>query len=437
MNTESEHFLFIGGNDDAKKKRANRNIWALSIGMLLMNVSSSLVYICMPFFFKYCCNLKSGLAGAIEGIVEGFSLLIRTFAGSLSDIARKRRPFIITGYLFTFLARAFIAASSSIDSVLLVISSRFLDKLGNGIQASPREALISDSVSSDIIGKAYGFNKAFGLIGSVAGSLLALLIFVWLDKVNFTILFFTASCLSLFAILIAVVFVKDVDIEEKSSKRQKQNLSKNSSIKIKHAVAKLREFSFEYWKVVCVASLFKLGYFSGTYMMLLFSDSKIGSFFFLDFARKPHIAGPIVMLIQNVMSAAFSLPFGNFSDRQDRRASVAIGLSCMLASLLCFGLFASSSIFVCIGVALYGIQMGMQGALLALLSDTMPKELSGTGFGVFYTFTGISVILTNWAIMGPIWDSYSPSAAFLTVCMPIALSLIVLSFVKANPTKNR
>lgn len=410
--------------EKGEKAKVPALVWSLGLSMLLMNISSILVYICMPFFLTASMHMKESDAGAIEGAVEGFSLIIRTVTGSLSDFFERRKNFIIIGYAFSLLARMFLSISTSFDSIFLVISSRFLDKLGNGVQASPREAIISNNSPESVIGRAYGINKMLGVMGSAIGAVLALAIFLYSDNANFEMIFWIAFALVGFALCLVHFGVKEVTVPRIRPTRR------NIKSVMRGAVADLSQFSFEYWKVIILGFLFKLGYFSGSYMMLLFKRQQFSCIMGLPLDKKPYLAGPVVMIMQNIISALFSLPLGNFSDKIDRRKSVALGLFGLLSSLICFGLFPDNIYCICLGVAFYGFQFAMQGALLALLAMKMPKKLHGTGFGMFYTITGISVIFTNVYIMGPIWDAYSPSAAFLTICIPIVGALLLLCTLK-------
>ena len=409
-------------------------VWALSVSMFLMNISSVLVFISMPFFLTTSFVVSGAKAGALEGIVEGFSLLVRTGAGSLSDFVSRRKKFIVWGYLLSLIARILLATSTSVE---WVIGSRFMDKLGNGIQASPREALISDVVPEKNIGKAYGLNKMLGVVGSEIGAIIAFFIFLYVDtqSINFLRIFWISVILVGVAVFILSIGIKDPLFLRKRQKQQEKRPRKTFKEIIRVGIGDIKSFSMEYWKVIAVSFLFKLGYFSGAYVILLFHEQKLPSFLGIPLEEKPYLVGPIVMIIQNLTSSLFSLPFGKISDHIDRRIIVGIGLFSLFLSLLCFGFFSSSIIGLILGVALYGVQWGMQGALMALLVTTMPKELHGTGFGVFSTVAGIGVIVANSVFMRPIWEYYSPNAAFLSICFPILLAIFLLIFI--HPVKNK
>ncbi|GAJ46384.1 putative MFS-type transporter [Holospora elegans E1] len=142
-------------------------LWILSLGMFFLNCSSVVVFTCLPFL-----SFKKSSIGRLEGIVEGLSLICRAAAGLLSDVIKRRKRFLLIGYGICAIARLLLAAASSFE---WIIFSRVVEKIGNGVQASPREALIADIAPAKSLGKFYGLNKALGMTGSTLGS--GLLIF--------------------------------------------------------------------------------------------------------------------------------------------------------------------------------------------------------------------------------------------------------------------
>lgn len=50
---------------------------------------------------------------------------------------------------------------------------RFLDRVGKGLRASPRDALIADVTPEDRRGAAHGLHRAFDHAGAVVGPLVA------------------------------------------------------------------------------------------------------------------------------------------------------------------------------------------------------------------------------------------------------------------------
>ena len=85
--------------------------------------------------------------------------------------------------------------------------ARGFDKLGNGIQASPREASIGDWANSESLGKSYGINKALGMLGSSLGTLLLVLFFYHYSNFSIHIIFAVSGFLALVSFVILLLGV--------------------------------------------------------------------------------------------------------------------------------------------------------------------------------------------------------------------------------------
>jgi MFS-type transporter involved in bile tolerance (Atg22 family) len=100
-----------------------------------------------------------------------------------------------------------------------------------------------------------------------------------------------------------------------------------------------------------------------------------------------------------------------FSDRGDRIGPLALG---MIALIAADGALAGGDTLtmVGLGVALWGLHMGLtQGLLAALVADAAPATLRGTAFGVFNLASGAALLVASWAA-GVLWDIEGPYAAF-------------------------
>jgi hypothetical protein len=92
---------------------------------------------------------------------------------------------------------------------------------------------------------------------------------------------------------------------------------------------------------------------------------------------------PGVLVLMNVIYAAAAYPAGVLSDSGDRGRVLIAGLAVLIvADLVLATAPGIAGIFV--GVALWGLHMGLtQGLLATLVADTVPPELRGTAFGMF------------------------------------------------------
>jgi MFS family permease len=135
----------------------------------------------------------------------------------------------------------------------------------------------------------------------------------------------------------------------------------------------------------------------------------------------------------NVVYALSSYPLGALSDRIDRKRMLALGFATLIVADIVLAA-APSLVIVMLGVALWGLHMGMtQGLLAALVADEAPEHLRATAFGVFNFASGIALLLAS-LIAGVLWEQIGPAATFVAGAAFTALGLVTLAFTRrANP----
>jgi hypothetical protein len=65
---------------------------------------------------------------------------------------------------------------------------RFVDRVGNGIRVSPRDALIDDSATKEERGRAFGFLRALDALGAAFGLFCTFEILSWFEG-NYRLVF--------------------------------------------------------------------------------------------------------------------------------------------------------------------------------------------------------------------------------------------------------
>ena len=105
----------------------------------------------------------------------------------------------------------------------------------------------------------------------------------------------------------------------------------------------------------------------------------------------------------NLFYAGSSYPMGALSDSIDRRLVVGVGFGVLIVADLVLA-FAAGPWVALLGIALWGLHMGMtQGLLGALVADTAPDALRGTAFGVFHLVSGIAMLIAS-VVAGELWE---------------------------------
>jgi MFS family permease len=324
------------------------------------------------------------LVGVIEGVGESIALITRLFSGMLSDWLRRRKRLVLAGYLLGAVSKPLFALAGSVTAVL---AARSLDRLGKGIRGAPRDALIADLAAPEIRGAAFGLRQSLDSCGAVLGPLLALLLMA-LTQDDYRAVFWYAFLPGIAAVLVIVFLVRE---PEDHARRPRQPL-------------RLRDagtLGRDYWWVLALGMVFTLARFSEAFILLR--------------AQQLGLAPALVPLMLVLLSLTYALvayPAGYLSDRIGRGRLLMPGLLVLIAA---DGVLAAASgpVLVGVGAALWGVHMALtQGLFAALVADTCPDRLRGTGFGLFSLASGLAILFAS-VIAGLLWDHYGAAATFL------------------------
>jgi MFS family permease len=238
----------------------------------------------------------------------------------------------------------------------------------------------------------------------VLGPLLAI-VFMALLADNFTHVFWIAVIPAAISVSIIVLFVREPK-RPVAAHVLRSLLSR----------AELAQLDIGYWTVVSVAAIFTLARFSEAFLLLRAKSVGV-----------PLVLVPTVMVVMNVVYAFSAWPAGALSDQISRYRLLVIGFALLIVADLVLA-FGGSDVIVMIGVAIWGLHMGLtQGLLQALVADTAPAQLRGTAFGVFNLVSGLAMLLAS-IVAGGLWDAIGPDGTFLAGAGFTAIALAVLPF---------
>jgi MFS family permease len=419
----------ISKNDTPTRAESNflglpSSLWFLSIGAFFLNLASVIAFVVTPIFMRRTFGSSDLDTGMLEGTVEGVSLIIRSFTGVFSDFIGRRKIFLMWGYGISTLSRFLLAPATLINEV---IAGRYLEKIGNGLQASPREAFISDVAPSNRVGQAYSLNKTFSISGSLAGGLLMIYLAIDNSAFNVRTLLWIGGWCTLASTLILYFGVRDPKIQ--------RSKIKTTSLKEEWAsvISELQKFPGTFWAAIGVICLFKLGLFSGTFLMARLRDSN-ASFWGIPLKSNELLSNGVFQFIQSLSCISFSFPMGMLSDRIDRRIVVAIGFSFMIAALVIFSL-GQSAPYMYTGIIFYGLQYSLHGTLMAWLSTSMPHHLHGTGFSVFFITSGLTIVFTNQVLMRFLSSHYTIETTFQIIALLVLLAVFLIPFIPKKPRR--
>jgi len=378
-------------------------IWVLGFVSLLMDVSSELIHALLPVYLVTVMGASMVTVGIIEGIAEATASIVKIFSGAISDWLGKRKLLAVIGYgLAAFTKPVFPLAAS----ISWVVAARFVDRIGKGIRGAPRDALVADIAPAHLRGASFGLRQSLDTVGAFLGPLLAMGL-MWLTANNFQTVFWFAVIPAFLALGLLLFAVHEPERPEGLRK-----------VRFPLSLPELKRLGSAYWLVVAVATVFTLARFSEAFLILR-----------AQAAGLPLLLIPMVLVVMNIVYSMAAFPAGVLSDRYNRLTVLIIGFALLIAADLVLAL-SSSLVGIAIGVALWGLHMGVtQGLLATLVADTAPQDLRGTAYGVFNLSVGLALMAAS-ILAGALWDSLGPQATFLAGAGFTALALVGLGAVR-------
>ncbi len=386
-----------------------KDIWGVGFANLFINLSTIIIFSLYSIYLVEILGVSPWVVGIWDGLLQAFALMSRIFSGMISDYLRKRKLLLLIGYGFAAISRPLLAFSPLLSIFMI---GHALDRLGNGMQAAPRDALIGDIAPKHLKGECYGLRQTLAIVGSALGSLLTIPLMIWTHN-NYRLLFLFSFIPALTGALIIVWMVKEPKLPPVAA--YKKHFIKLSNI---------MQLSKSFWLVIGLSSVFTLARFGEAFLSL--RGKNLG-------LETHNIA--LIMLVMNICNSLAAYPFGRLSDIYDRRILLAISFFILILSDLILGLSNSLS-WAFVGVGLWGAQIGATTSLiLAMIADTARPDLRATAFGVYYLITGlVHLIAGAWA--GLVWEYYSPQMTYLVGGGITLISLGGIAFLPSFSPKN-
>jgi len=367
-------------------RRIPAGIWALGLVSMLMDISSEMIHALLPVYLVSVLGASALAVGFIEGIAESTAAITKVFSGALSDWLGRRKLLVAIGYGLAAFTKPIFPLAGTLG---WVVAARFVDRIGKGIRGAPRDALIADLAPAELRGASFGLRQSLDTTGAFLGPALAIAL-MWLAADNIRLVFWFAVLPAFAAFALVLFGVHDVP-GDRAMRRVRAPLSR----------AELARLPPLYWSVVAIAAVFTLARFSEAFLVLRAQELGLGLALI-----------PLVLVVMNVVYALSSYPVGVLADRFDRGTLLALGVLVLVLSDLALASVGGLA-GLALGVALWGLHMGMtQGLLAALVADAAPVNLRGTAYGMFNLVSGLALLAAS-VVAGGLWDAFGSRTTFL------------------------
>ncbi len=373
----------------------SRTVFLLGIVSLLNDLAGELIMAVLPVFLIQLPGSSGWVVGLIGGLEDATKSLLSFVFGGLADRLGRRKPLVFLGYLIPAVFRIALPFSTHWAMALVF---RVLDRVGKGMRAAPRDALIADAAPQATRGINFGFHRAMDTSGALVGSALAFLFFWWLGLPLHQII--------LVGGLVSVASLIPLSVvPETPSIPQRKKLFDG-----------LRDLPKEFYLNLLGMTVFALANFSYMFFLLKVNAA---------YTERLAVGLPIAMyVLYNFTYTAFAAPVGILSDRMGRRTVLLMGYLLFGVTSVGFAFAQSVGLFVPL-FALYGIAYAfIESNQRAFVADLAPPERRSTALGLFHMCVGFGSLVGS-VIAGTLWG-FSPALAFFYGAALSLLSIVLL-----------
>lgn len=374
----------------------------LSLGLtsLLTDISSEMVNSLLPAYVVLHLHLSPLQFGVIDGLYNGFAIaLLSLVAGYIADRTARQKEVALTGYALSGVCKLLLlAVGTTYAWILLVVG---VDRLGKGIRAAPRDALISLSTPGRSFASAFSVHRAMDACGSLLGPIVAFLLLAALPG-QFDAVWVTSFAFAMLGVAALWLFVpKSVPVAADASP----------------AAPRWQGLGSRRFMVLagCGALLALTSISDGfVYLMLQQKSAVLVGYF------------PLFYVMTAAGYMVFAIPAGRLADRTSRPAVFVAGylMLIVLYTLLYFQEHIGTGVLIA-GLALLGLYYAAtEGILMALASAVIPPARRTAGIAIVATGVGAGKLVSS-ITFGALWQNIGIAKSVLVFGAAMAIALLV------------
>ena len=386
-------------SDPASRPALPRNVKVLGGVSLLNDIASEMIFPLLPNFLLTVLGGNRFYLGIIEGVADSLASILKLWSGGHSDRAGRRKGFLLFGYSLTAVIRPLIGVIVAPWQLLLI---RVGDRIGKGVRAAPRDALIADSTDPSIRGRAFGFHRAMDHLGAAIGPLLAAgFLLLWPGELR--TLFLLTIVPGILVVGLLLFGLRETPATQPP--REPLNLT-------------LRPFDRNFRLYLLALVVFTLGNSSDAFLLVRASELGV-----------PTVALPLLWCAFHVVKSVSNLLLGRAVDRFGPRSFIYLGWFVYAVVYLGFGLATDAweawALFLCYAL-FYGLTEPAEKALVAIL---VGGEHKGLAYGWYNFAIGIATLPSS-LILGALYQVYGALVAFGWGAALALVAMILLMGVK-------
>lgn len=432
-------------------KKANEEKWYYTF--LPYNISGGSTSNLIPLFMSQSLKASVAEVGVVSAITSIAAVPANIIWGNLSDMTKKRKPFILMGFLGMAFALVMMGLSTTIGEYYL---ANFMLGLLAAAVAPVGTVLVLESFSKDEWGKRLGDFSKVGGIGWVLGLILGI---IWLmifqgdsQEVSMRALFLLSAILCLVAMFLAIRWVPEpvkkidrhsVDPEEygnvhvnvvEKARYLPQRIMFTMQVSAKNL--RMKNFSPMLKRYYVIIFLAFCGFLSFYVALPIFLYQNIG------------LSNADVFIVYLASSITSALTYSWMGRQIGARGGKKIQSLCFMARILIFPSFflvtmmnlPSQALFITLLVLHAGAGLCWAGLSVAghvLVGKMAYKEFRTQSLGFYNAVQGVATIVGS-LLGGFVAAIYGYEAVFiLASCfIAVALTLLLMTDVDREPDKD-
>ena len=306
--------------------------------------------------------------GLLEGFTEFLGNASRILVGNIYDRTKKKNKLFLVSAILNILLLICLKMLSS----PAIILSKVFERVSNGTFAVQRDAYVASNAKNRSIGLALLVSTK--AIGVTAGAAIVSYTSYEYGNLNMSNISNIVNLLILFSLMALVLILSLV-------KQESKIIDKKSEFDIKE----VGNVIIKTYPLLLLALL---------YFLSRFNDGVIVNF--LRIMDYPAWYYNSTIGIFNLTMIFASILIGAIAEKYINFCLILIGISMLVFNIIFFNLEKNNLVMASLGLACWGVQRcGAQIIFESILTKMITKKYYGTAIGIYYVFTGLSVLIAS------------------------------------------
>jgi MFS family permease len=420
MNTTTKHGVkplteaSISVQQAKPKKWLNLTVGGAGLTSALGDFCYETTTVILPGFLAVL-GIPAAVLGIIEGVADAVASFTKMISGYIAGKLGHRKLLVVVGYGLTPVGQVLIAMAAGWP---LLLAGRVVSWFGKGLRGPLRDAIVTQAISPETRGRAFGFHRAMDTVGAVVGPLLGVALLGWAQGLSwedpagpFRVVLWVSILPGVLAVLAFLTLVQDPEH------------SPNPAMQFFRA---LRELPSRFKRYLGAVGLFGIGDFSHSLLILAATQLLASS---MGMVQAAQMAG-MLYVWRNIVQVAMSYPVGMLADRYGSLPVLIVGyaLGVLTAVMTAMAFWFGIDSLLPLGAVFFiaGLYMAVQEALESTMTAGMVSgDMLAMSFGALGTVNGTSKFVSS-SLVGVVWTVVSPVFGFGLAALLMAAGTLAL-----------